>query len=323
MRLNKFFKEVGFWLLIVLIQLFGISAISLGFGFKPISEATLIILGTLLIVNGATRLIVQWNAEDKHKEKSKLFKGWRTRVSRLIKIIKIKLTYQNKELFTIEANEREQKSHIDQKLDNNGIDIYFYNEGKVRVEKYKHIKGKKAGEKELEKFDVWLKKQDRLSKKQKRILKKILINKIKYKKHTVAELNTFGKKKNAVVYDTKDHTTSAKAKDFATWLVVASIIFLGISSILLDTDQNIWYAVTQSLFMIISVSFNIIMASRNGKKYVDVDKVDYFKELDAYYCDALKYCDIDFEKELKEIADKEKIKGIEYEETNTENTKQD
>ena len=169
MKLNKFLKDTLFWVIIALIQLFGISAISFGFGFRPLGTETFIILGTLLLVNGTTKLIVQWNTEDKEKNTSSLYKNWKKRIGKLLEQIKMLLGFEEKRGFTIEANDREQKSAIMQKLEDNKIDIFFYNEGLKRVEKYKL--GNKKSDEQLERFEKWLEKQEELNKKTKESFK--------------------------------------------------------------------------------------------------------------------------------------------------------
>ena len=45
------------------------------------------------------------------------------------------------------------------------------------------------------------------------------------------------------------------------------------------------------------------------KKYVNVNKVDYFKELDAYYCDALKFSGKEITAILEKIMGELKVKS--------------
>jgi hypothetical protein len=166
----------------------------------------------------------------------------------------------------------------------------------------------------------WLKKQNELSWRQKRTLRKIVIKGVKVKPHNVNELNTSVESNLVRVYDLKDHTAQAKRKDLLVWLITASVVFLGLSSIIISASQNIIVAIAQSVIMLLSLSWNAFNSYIKHIGYITNEKVQFLQRKDNFLVDACKFngVSIDTEIDINELLKEEIEKSVvENEKSNT------
>ena len=282
-------SEVLIWFLASVITLLGIGGVSFAFGFKAISYETLISWGIFMISAFLMRNVMGikgiWKGQTEN-----IFIAWKNRVTSLYTTIRNEMQFKQKKAFCEDANKREKENLIVQTLQKHSIDDYYYDKILKESKKDKNIKTLKQ----------LVNEEKDLNRKQKRVLNKILYNKLKLKPHSVNELNSTFEVKIKKIYDLKDRTKQAKRRDLRTWLFVASIIFLGTSSIIINGSQNLWLAITQGVITLGSLTWNGFNSYVKHIGYMTNEKVSYFQQKFAFGFDACNFNGIKYEDKVVE-----------------------
>jgi hypothetical protein len=296
-------SEVVIWLLAGVVTLFAIGGVNLSFGLKAISAETFIAWGIFMLSAYLIRNIFAIKGTWKG-QKDLNYRGWLSKVGRSLKEVRKNLTFAQKREFCKDATQKEKEAKLEYLLLNKKIDNYFYENA---------LRNKKD-------IKEWLKKQNELSWRQKRTLRKIVIKGVKVKPHNVNELNTSVESNLVRVYDLKDHTAQAKRKDLLVWLITASVVFLGLSSIIISASQNIIVAIAQSVIMLLSLSWNAFNSYIKHIGYITNEKVQFLQRKDNFLVDACKFngVSIDTEIDINELLKEEIEKSVvENEKSNT------
>lgn len=283
-------SEALIWLLAGVVTLFAIGGVNLSFGLRAISEETFISWGIFMLsaymIRNVFAIKGTWTGQ-----KDFNYRAWLSKVGQSLKVVRTKLTFTQKRDFCKDATKREQEAKLEHLLLSKKIDIYFYENAQRNKKDLKE----------------WLKKQTELSKKQKFVLKRIITKGVKVKPHNVNELNTSVETNFTQVYDLKDHTPQAKRRDLLIWLISASIIFLGLSSLIIGASQNILVAVSQSVIMLASLSWNSFNSYIKHIGYITNEKVQFLQRKDNFLVDACKFngVEIDTEVDVKKLQQEE------------------